>query len=250
VALGEHAASSNQPDGGINIIADALSTVCRELFGRLPQGYEQGLQNLGSLVTYITKNATDISDPVARQNIQKLGSGMEAREKQWVNGIQSILGHFSPDVVRQVLELGATADSDALGKIREYFASDAFFKAWSTYIVISNALDVGVASLTPEEIDAKAKTVRELFPVPFKLLSSVLQKLAQPSPANVASKRARRWNFVWDSMISFSIGPGTIDDAPVYFVTGDREIIEAARSSGHAERVLTLEAYLVSVGMK
>jgi hypothetical protein len=249
VALGEHASSRNRQDGGIDIIADALSTVCRELFGRLPPGYEQGLQNLGSLVTYITKNAPNISDAIARQNIQKLGLGMEAKEKEWVNGMQSILSHFSPEVIKQVLELGSATDSDALQKVRTYFASEDFFKSWSAYVVISNALDVGIANLTPAEIDAKANIVRQLFPVPFKLMSTVLQKLAQPSPANVASGRAKRWNFVWDSMISFSIGPGTINDSPVYFITGDREIIHAAQAAGHAERVLTLDDYLKSIGM-
>lgn len=249
VALGEHASSRNRLDGGIDIIADALSTVCRELFGRLPTGYEQGLQNLGSLVTYITKNAPNISDPTALQNIQRLGLGMVAKEKAWVNGMQSILSHFSPEVIKQVLELGAVADSEALQKVRAYLASEAFFKSWSAYVVISNALDVGVANLTPEEIDAKARIVRQLFPVPFKLMSAVLQKLAQPSPANVASERAKRWNFVWDSMISFSIGPGTINDSPVYFITGDKEIITAAQAAGHPEQVLTLEDYLKSVGM-
>lgn len=249
VALGEHASSRKRLDGGIDIIADALLTVCRELFGRLPLGYEQGLQNLGSLVTYITKNAPNLSDPIARQNIQKLGLGMEAKEKAWVNGMQGILSHFSPEVIKQVLEIGAAADSEALQKVRAYFASEAFFKSWSAYVVISNALDVGVANLTPEEIDAKAKIVRQLFPVPFKLMSAVLQKLAQPRPANVASERAKRWNFVWDSMISFSIGPGTINDSPVYFITGDKEIITAAQAAGHAERVITLEDYLKSIGM-
>ena len=137
----------------------------------------------------------------------------------------------------------------ALQKVRAYFGSEAFFKNWSAYVVISNALDVGLTNLTPEEIDAKAKIVRQLFPVPFKLMTAILQKLAQPSPANVASERAKRWNFVWDSMISFSIGPGTINDSPVYFITGDKEIIAAAQAAGHAEQVLTLEDYLKSVGM-
>ena len=249
VALGEHASSRNRTDGGINMIADALSTVCRELFGRLPPGYEQGLQNLGSLVTYITKNAPNISDATALQNIQRLGLGMEAKEKAWVNGMKSILSHFSPEVIREVLEIGAAADSEALQKVRAYFAGEAFFKSWSDYVVISNALDVGISNMTPQEIDTKSKIVRQLFPVPFKLMSAILQKLAQPSPANVASKGAKRWNFVWDSMITFSIGPGTIDDAPVYFITGDREIITAAQAAGYAELVLTLDDYLKSIGM-
>lgn len=248
-ALGEHAASRSRMDGGVNIIADALSTVCRELFGRLPPGYEQGLQNLGSLVTYITKHAPDISHPIAQQNIQKLGLGMQAKEKAWIIGMQSTLGHFSPEVVKEVFEVGSATDNDALRKAREYFGSETFFKGWSAFIVVSNALDVGIADLTQQQIDSKAEMVRKLFPVPFKLMSALLQKLASPKPANIANARAKRWNFIWDSMISFSVGPGTIEGAPVFLVTGDKEIIAAAQDAGHGDRVLLLDDYLKAVGM-
>lgn len=164
--------------------------------------------------------------------------------------MQSILSHFSAEVVRQVFELGSTTDSNALNAAREYFASEAFFNGWAAYIVVSNALDIGIADLTPEQIHAKAEIVRKVFPVPFKLMSALLQKLTLPRPANIASEGAKRWNFVWDSMIAFSIGPGTIDEASVFLVTGDKEITAAAREAGYAEQVLSLEDHLNSVGMR
>jgi hypothetical protein len=84
VALREHTVTRENTNGGICLIADALSTVCRELFGRLPPGYEQGLQNLGSVVNHIAKYASDLSDPLLRQNIENLGRGMVAREAAWL----------------------------------------------------------------------------------------------------------------------------------------------------------------------
>jgi hypothetical protein len=247
VALGEHAASRSRMDGGIDIIADALSTVCRELFGRLPPGYEQGLQNLGTLVTYITKNAPNISDPIARQNIQMLGRGMTAREESWLDGMKTILGHFSPEIVKQVFQNGTSTDSEALKTMRDYFDQDAFFDVWSQHIVVSNAVAVGLNTLTHEEIKAKATIVRNLFPVPFKLMCTLLKKLATPQSLNLDSTRSKRWNFVWDSMIAFSVGPGTIEDAPVFLVTGDKEITSAVQVAGYGKQVLLLDDYLKSV---
>jgi hypothetical protein len=43
-----------------------------------------------------------------------------------------------------------------------------------------------------------------------------LKKLATPRPPDLANPKHKRWNFVWDSLISFTIGPGTIMGAPVF----------------------------------
>jgi hypothetical protein len=246
VALGEHTTSGEMQNGGICLIADALSTVCRELFGRLPSGYQQGLEKLGSVVTYIVKHAPNLTDAVTRQNIENLGRGMETEEEGWLKGMEGILDQFSPGTAKVVF--GGGSDKEVLRRVRAYFASPAFFEAWSGYIVVSNAAEVGIA-LTRDEIRAKAEVVRNLFPVPFRLMSTLLQKLATPQPPDLANPKRKRWNFIWDSMISFSIGPGTIDDAPVYMVTGDGDIIEAAKASGFQNQMLTLDDYLKSVGM-
>lgn len=247
VALGEHTVSREEPDGGICLIAEALSTVCHELFGRLPHGYQQGLENLGSLVTHIVRHAPDIGDPVVRQNIENLGHGMETKEAGWLKGMASVLDHFSPGVAKVVF--GSGNDSEALRKARTFFASPAFFEAWSYYIVASHAVEVGITTLPPDELHAKAQIVRNLFPVPFHLMSALLQRLATPRPPDLTNPRRKRWNFVWDSMIVFSIGPGTINEAPVYMVTADGEILAAAKASGYADRIFALSTYLKSVGM-
>lgn len=248
VALGEHTASRENADGAICLIADPLSTVCRELFGRLPPGYQQSLENLGSLVTHIVKQAPILSDPVARQNIENLGRGMAAREQNWLKGMKGgILDHFSPGVVKIFFKGGS--DNETLRKVRAYLLSEAFFETWSNYIVDSNADEVGITTLPPDELRAKAEVVRKLFPVPFRLMCALLQKLATPHPPDLASPRRKRWNFIWDSMISFAIGPGTIDRAPVYMVTGDGDIVTAAKASGFQDQVLSLDDYLKSVGM-
>lgn len=247
VALGEHTASRERQDGSINLIADALSTVCRELFGKLPSGYEQGLQNLGSFVTYVVRNAPSITNPVARENIARLSRGMAVKEESWVKGMESVLDHFSPEAAKAVF--GGRSDQAALKKARHFFGSEDFMKAWSTYLVISNAAEVGVLNLSSTDIQEKAQVVRKLFPVPFHLMSALLQKLATAQPPILANAKKKRWNFVWDSMISFTLGPGTIGGAPVFLVTGDGDIVDAARVAGFQNQVLFLNDYLRGVGM-
>ena len=50
-------------------------------------------------------------------------------------------------------------------------------------------------------------------------------------------------------MISFTLGPGTVGDAPVFLVTGDGDIVDAAKASGFEGQVLSLDDYLKSIGM-
>jgi hypothetical protein len=246
VALGEHAASRERRDGSINLIADAFSTVCHELFGKLPPGYHQGLLNLGSLVTHVVQHAPSIDDPVARQNIANLSRGMSAKEESWVKGMETVLDHFSPEAAKAVF--GEQDDQAALKKARHFFEGEDFMNAWATYLVISNAAEVGVLNLSPTDIQEKAQIVRKIFPVPFHLMSALLQKLATPQPPNLANPKRKRWNFVWDSMISFTLGPGTIGEDPVYLVTGDGDIVDAAKVSGFKDKVLSLDNYLKGIG--
>lgn len=247
VALGEHTKSRQRNDGSIDLIADALSTVCGALFEKLPPGYQQGLQNLGGLVSHITKNAPDLSDPIAQTNIKNLGSGMARREKQWLAGMQEVLERFSPEVAKAVF--GSGTDKEALNELRKFLASDTFFEAWSVYVVLSNGREVGITNLGNAELQEKAKFVREVFPVPFKLMQSLLEKLATDKNMNLNSPKRKRWNFVWDSMISFSVGPGTIADSPVYLVTGDGEIAEAAREANVESQVISAQHYLAGIGI-
>jgi hypothetical protein len=245
VVLGQHTASREAP-GRPCLIADAESTVCQALFQHAPTGYKEGLENLGSLVNHIVKYAPDLSDPVARQNIDKLTRGMAEREQEWLNGMESILDRFSPGMARVVF--GEGADSEVLKKARHYFSSNEFFDAWSCYMVASHAVKVGITNLRPEEIQTLAEDVRRLFPVPFHLMSALLQKLATSSPPDLANQRHKRWNFIWDSMISFAIGPGTIDESPVFMVTADGEIIDAAKTAGVHDNILSLAEYITGVG--
>lgn len=247
VALGEHTTSRETSAGGVCLIADAFSSVCHELFGLLPPGYQQGLESLGTVVTHIVKNAPDLSQPTLRQNIEQLACGMENREKEWLGGMEGILDRFSPGVAKAIF--GGGSDSEALRKVRTYFDSPAFFEAWSHYIVVSNAAEVGITALQPDELRAKGAIVRQLFPVAFHLMRVLLKKLATPQPPNLASPKHKRWNFVWDSMIAFTIGPGTVDDAEVFLVTGDGEISQAAVAAGYGNRVISLETYLQMIGI-
>ncbi len=247
VVLGEHAVNPAKPDGGINLFPDADSTVCRELFHALPPNHEQGIQNLGSLVKHFVKYAPSINDPTAMKNIHRIATGVAATEQQWLKLMQAVLAHCDPNVAKQFF--GSKGNGEVRKKVRDFFASNVFMEMWATFMVEIHAKKVGQTVSSAEELKGKAKIMIEVFPVPFHLMSTLLQKIALDPSFNLGSPRKKRWNFVWDSQLGISIGAShEIAGVPVFFVTGDGELIEAAKAAKCDDRVLSLDDYLKSVG--
>ena len=246
VMLGGHALSPDTANGGVCLFADSESTVCRELFRRLPPRYEAGIQTLGSLITYIGRNAPNLTDAAAVQNIKTIASAMTAGEQAWLNQMKSVLASCDPNAARVVF--GGRDDGEVLKKVRTFFDSEMFMEAWATWMVVTHAAKVNHVINSPDELRRMTAILRTEFAAPFHLMSALLKKLATPQPPNLANPKKKRWNFVCDSMIAFSIGSShEIAGAPLYLVTGDREISEAAKAAGCDDRVLTLDDYLKSV---
>ncbi len=214
----------------------------------IPAGYEAGIQTLGSLVTYIVRNAPNLTDSVAVHNINTIAAAMTAKEQAWLNQMKTVLAICDPNAARVVF--GGRDDNEVLKKARAFFDSELFMEAWATWMVLTHAAKVNQTINSPEGIRQKTAVLRTEFSVPFHLMSALLKRLATPQPPNLANPKKKRWNFVCDSMIAFSIGSShEIAGAPMYLVTGDGELFEAAQAAGCDDRVVTLDDYLKSVGL-
>ncbi len=247
VVLGEHAVDPNKPAGGINLFPDADSTVCRELFHALPTGHEKGIQNLGSFVKHVVKHAPDLSDPRAQQVIKQTASAVDSTEKQWVSSMQAVVARCDPNVAKQFF--GNASTSEVRKNVREFFSSTAFMNMWAGFMVEIHAIKVGYVLANAEDLKAKTKIMVDVFSVPFHLMSVLLQKIASDPAFNVANPKKKRWNFVWDSQLALSIGNDhEIAGVPAFFVSGDGELLEAAKIAKCDSRVLSLDDYLKSVG--
>jgi hypothetical protein len=122
--------------------------------------------------------------------------------------------------------------------------------AWAAVKVMDYANMVG-AKLTVAELREKAKVIQKVFPVSFHLMSALLQKFPSPQPINLSSRKKKRANFMCDTEICFSIGGfHQVGSAPMFLVTGDKAIKEAATVAGCSDRVVTLPDHLKSVGIR
>jgi hypothetical protein len=247
VILGEHAVNPAKPDGGISLFPDAESTVCRELFHAVPKVNDQGIRNLGSFVKHVVKYAPDLSDPKAQENIKHIASHVDAAEKVWLKSMQPVLERCDPTAAKQFF--GDIPEIELRKKMRDFYVTQTFVDMWAAFTVQMHAAKVGYSLTSDEDLKKKASILLNAFPVPVHLLSAMLQKIAMDSSFSLNHPDKKRWNFVWDSQLTFSIGRShQVGGAPVFFVTSDAEVLTAAKAAKCEQRVLALPAYLKSVG--
>ncbi len=247
VMLGEHPVNPAKPDGGISLFPDAESTVCRELFHAVPEVNERGVRNLGSFVRHIVKYAPDLSDPKAQAHINQIAAQVDAAEKGWLKSMQPVLARCDPAAVKHLF--GNVSDVVLRKQMSNFFTTQPFVDMWATFTVQMHAAKVGYKIVSDDDLKKKARIALDAFPVPVHLMSSLLQKIAMDQNFKLHNPDRKRWNFIWDTQLTFSIGNShKIGDAPIFFVTGDAEVIAAAKAAKCDSRVLSLKDYLASVG--
>ncbi len=246
VALAEHTWSPFDPNAGVCLFADAASTVCRELFRAVPPIATQNIQNLSKLAAYVKNHAPNLTLPAALTNLKVFSAELAKSEKQWLTDMQKILTDCDPKIARPWV--GGKNDKEVRRKLCSYFASRAFMDAWAAITVVRHANALRI-KLTSAELTEKTKIIQDVFPVPFHLMSALLQKFPTPQPMNLSSRKKKWANFLCDAAICFSFGGfHQVGSAPMFLVTGDNAIKKAATAAGCPDRVVELPIYLKSVG--
>lgn len=246
VALAEHTWSPFDRNGGLCLIADGESSVCRELFQKLPPIAEQNAQNLSLMAAHVKAHAPNITLPAAITNFKVFTKALEKYETSWLAEMQKLLDSLNPELAKSWV--GGKTDAQTRRKLRTFFESQAYMDAWAISMVTKFARLVEV-KLSAQDISRKADVMKKLFPVPFHLMAHALREWPSNKSFNLKSPKKKRANFVWDTALCFSIGNFTqVGDAIVLFVTDDSAIRKAAEDAKCGHRVLTLEDHLKTVG--
>lgn len=233
VLLAEHTWSTS----GVRSFSDPVSTVCRSLFGTIPESAARDVAEFNKLAGYVKDNAPTLTTAAAINNFQHFAMRMRANERKWLLDMQNLLTSCDPSTARSVL--GGKNEKEVRQKLRDLINSQAYFEGWSLAAVRDYGEKVGWRG-SESETSKRATAVREVFSVPFYLMKTLTLKLVDPSPVNLV----KRVNFMADYEICFSVGGfHEIKGAQMFLVTGDRAIREAAQLAGCADRVLLLSDY-------
>jgi hypothetical protein len=246
VALAEHTWSRSDLNSGVCLVADSQSTVCDELFGKVPSSARRNVESLGALATHVLQCAPTLTDPAAIKNIRAFATEMKKKEAEWLTGLQASLEACDPLLARAWI--GGRTDKETRKKLVDFFGSELFVDAWSKIGVMTHAELVGV-TLNEKELAEKADVMRNVFAAPFHLMSALLQKFPTARDLNLASKKRKWGNYMWDAAICHTIGRfHQLDGAEVLLVTGDRAIVDAAVTAGCSTSVSSLSDYRRSLG--
>jgi hypothetical protein len=246
VALSEHTWRRQDPPGGVCLVSDAESTVCGTLFEALPLVAYKNVQNLALLAAHMKQNAPNVTSSAAVNNLKVFASEMKKKEERWLEDMQLVLNGCDPKLAQAWV--GGTSDKEVRKRLTAYFGSKEFMNAWATVGVMSHADLVG-AKPTPSEIEKKVDVMRNVFPVPFHVISALLQKFPTSPEMNLNSRKRKRENFMWDAAICYSIGGfHQIGGAAMFLVTDDAAIRDAAAAAKCTDRVVSLADYLKSLG--
>jgi hypothetical protein len=169
---------------------------------------------------------------------------MDDLERRWMDNMTAVSIQLAPGNAQTVF--GGSEDADTRRRVEKFLRSDTFFECWSAFIVADHALHAQLSLPCRTEGRRLAGVVREAFATPFYLMRELLLQMQQPG-FKLDSPKRKRWNFACDSSISFMLGPGTIENVPLFLVTGDKAILAAAGKAGVGGQVVSLAAYLQSV---
>jgi hypothetical protein len=220
--LAEHTWSPHHPETGLCLLPDSQTTVCRRLFHVIPEYKPEIIQGLAMLARRIKELAPTISDPVVLLNCKLCAAFVKSQESKFHDRINQLLALVHAATVEEwVVLLAELAAKEHAATIRH--------------------------TLLDAEVMIKARTLMEIFPSPLRLIATLLYN-EQVNPAG--SKRQSWGNFFWDYCVCFNAGVlNKIEDAPVYLVSGDRDVLKAAVEVNCADRVVSLPEHMKSVGL-
>jgi hypothetical protein len=91
------------------------------------------------------------------------------------------------------------------------------------------------------DMPAKVKLLRSIFPFPVHLYDRLIRRIVENGLDMTKKKRA---NSIWDLHIAFATGKGAeLDGSPVWLVTDDGDMLEAAAAAGARTVVKSLNEY-------
>ena len=221
----------------LRLLGDSEAQVPVTLFGKAPPGRARFYDQIGSYVGRLCAAGVDGIPDGRRiaEAIQRDVSNAEAR--------------FAQDLFRAVVQTvnpGATSWFDArtstplrdeiLAKAR----SGEGHRLIASAIVLKAAREVEM-TLSDDQFASAVALVQRLFPVPIHLYDTLVLDVIE---RGLDASRPSVANSLWDYQICFSTGTGArIGGAPIWLISSDNRVLDAALRAGAAGTVKSLTEY-------
>ncbi|QEM06425.1 hypothetical protein DIU31_023995 [Mucilaginibacter rubeus] len=202
---------------------------------------------IAQISMHLALNPNEATFAIFHDKLQTIKASVDMGEAGFVDGMFQFVKQTDPAATdwmpfrndpkkRQKLLTGLRSDGASYEIAKGYI--------FMTHI---NLIENGHSNIySAEQITDFSKSVLEKFPEPIALFKTVIENLVN---SDFPLDQASRANFVWDIALMFGAGKHSIGNDKLYFVTGDKAIINTAIRQGSGTSVLTLQEYLDYIGV-
>lgn len=113
---------------------------------------------------------------------------------------------------------------------------------------VVKASDIAKVNLDEHDVFELTERVKSVFPAPLYLYKNIFNKIVEAG-ADLTNPKKKRWNWIWDIQILFSISDVTLASKNTLLVTSDNDVIVAANDAGLSNKIMPLKDYLLSIGI-
>jgi hypothetical protein len=219
-------------------LADSENQLCKAIFGTPIPGREKEAPIYGQLVGAVVHGQSPTDWAEYQPALDYLRGHVADIEKQFVEdmwqcvvlGIDPAAGSWRP----------LDGDPELRKRLAAAVKSELGMKLCASMVLLKAALELGL-QLDTAELDEKIAFVMEVFATPLALYNEIVRRIIIDGCDLQTKNRA---NWIWDMQMAFQTSPAaSLGDSPVWLITDDAAIIEAATEAGADSVVKSLADY-------
>lgn len=180
-----------------------------------------------------------------RKHFQEMSKYVEFVETQFVTDMHTyIVKELNPEATDwHPLKQDKVRRKRLLQEIKSDKPIDYFALAQ-----VVKASDIANVKLDDYDLFDLTDRVKSVFPAPLYLYKNIFNKIVE-SGADLTNPKKKRWNWIWDIQILFSISDISMASKDTLLVTSDNDVIAAANAAGLSNKIMPLKDYLLSIGI-
>jgi hypothetical protein len=222
-----------------NLLADSEDHLCHTLFGRTIPNREEQSKICTSLVHRVATSVSPADLDDLRPVFVELAEKHAETERQFVTDMWN---HVVKGLDPEAKSWRAWDDDPDRRKqlLARVNSTDGLRQA-AGMLVIKAANEVGII-LDQRLYAEKVALLLRAFEPPLRLFNSILKRIILDG---CDLSKPGRSNWIWDIQMAFSTSPlARLEGVPVWLITDDKAILEAAKEGGARHLVHRMSEYL------
>jgi hypothetical protein len=229
------------------MIADPEMLLCKMLFNVDLPTRKQTLEILGKVAYEVWTDEGLASITKNNSILQQVQIHIANEESEFAKSILGVIGSLDPTSTN--FHLFATDD-----KGRKEFLANLKSVTFDKFVALGFAMkayltlyDCGIITQIDPNIDLKPhiEIIKNKFKASIELYRELYKRIVG---SEFDLNKDSRANFLWDIHLLFTVGDEEVNNEDLYFVTGDKAMLQASNLAGQGVKVLKLSDYLLSIG--